>query len=206
MSKPPNTTGNTSTISKWDRRYHDSQSPGQCCWVLQNNLHLLPESGVGLDLACGLGANALTLAQNGLESHGWDSSAVALAKLQDFAKSDSLPVNTLLRDVEQAPPQANSFDVIVVSQFLYRPIFPALLDALKPGGLLFYQTFHQHKLSTEGPSSPDYLLAANELLTLLAPLQLLFYREDAGVGNQTQGLRDCSYYVGRRSEYPTETL
>lgn len=166
---------------------------------MQHNQHLLPTEGDALDLACGLGANALLLAARQLDTYAWDNSAVGLQKLAQFAAERSLSVTTLQRDVEQSPPPAHSFDVIVVSQFLYRPIFPALVAALKPGGVLFYQTFHQQKLSSSGPGNPDFLLAPGELLTAFADLQVLFYREDAQVGDLQQGLRDCSYFVGRKS-------
>ncbi|ARN74043.1 class I SAM-dependent methyltransferase [Oceanicoccus sagamiensis] len=188
------------TISnQWDKRYSSSTHTGDACWVLANNLHLLPPSGKSLDLACGLGANALLLAEQGMDSYAWDTSAVALEKLRGFAAEQQHSIHTEQRDVEQQPPEPNSFDIIVVSQFLYRPIFPALIAALKPNGLLFYQTFHQHKIDPQGPSNPDYLLASNELLRLLQPLELLFYREDGTTGNTTQGRRNCSYFVGKKN-------
>ncbi len=183
---------------KWDERYRNSTQPGNTCWVLDNHLHLLPSQGRSLDVACGLAANALCLAEQGLESHGWDISSVALEKATYFAAQRGLSINTLQRDIEENPPQQNSFDVIVVSQFLYRPLFPALIDALKPNGLLFYQTFNQQKLTSSGPNNPDYLLATNELLHLLSPLELVFYREDARNGALDKGLRDCSYFIGKR--------
>lgn len=193
------------TLSKWDQRYQQSTSPGTPCRVLAENLHLLPQRGKALDLACGLGANALCLATQGrdvqdLEVHAWDSSAVALEKLAGFAATQNLTVHTLQRDVETSPPEAGSFDIIVVSQFLYRPIMPTLTAALRPGGLLFYQTFHQNKLATKGPSSPDYLLTRNELLCSFRDLLTVYYREDHQAGDLQQGLRDCSYYIGQQPE------
>lgn len=188
----------TTVQNKWDQRYKHSTSPGKPCWVLEQHNHLLPQHGCSLDLACGLGGNALLLASRGLNSHAWDISAQALEKLSLFAKQRQLTVNTQQRDIEKSPPAANSFDVIVVSHFLFRPMFPALIAALKPQGLLFYQTFHQHKLSENGPSDPNFLLAPNELLSLLSPLKLVFYREDASIGNPQFGLRDCCYYIGQR--------
>ncbi len=188
------------TLSKWDRRYQQSCYPGNPCRVLADNLHLLPQQGKALDLACGLGANALCLAAQGLEVHAWDNSAVALEKLREFATAQNLTVHTLQRDVETTPPKTAIFDVIVVSQFLYRPIMPALTAALRPGGLLFYQTFHQDKLATTGPSSPDFLLTRNELLHSFRELLTIYYREDHRTGDLQQGLRDCSYYIGQRLE------
>ena len=184
--------------NKWDKRYSQSEQAGDTCWVLSNNLHLLPTQGKALDLACGLGANAMCLAEQGLETYAWDSSSIALEKLSGFATQRKLTVYTEQRDIEQNPPEPNSFDIIVISQFLYRPIFPALIQALKTNGLLFYQTFHQNKIGSQGPSSPEFLLATNELLQLLQPLELVFYREDSTTGKLEQGLRNLSYYIGRK--------
>jgi len=66
--------------------------------------------------------------------------------------------------------------VIVVSRFLDRGLCPALAHALKPGGLLFYQTYTID--SSEGPGNPAYRLQRNELLRLFPDLQVIFYREE----------------------------
>ena len=94
---------------KWDKRYSHSQAPGDCCRILRDYNHLLPRQGNSLDLACGLGANALYLAEKGLESHGWDLSPVALNKLQGFANDRQLKVTTLQRNVEDLPPAPQQF-------------------------------------------------------------------------------------------------
>lgn len=190
---------NTGAIeSKWNRRYQEKLSAGKPCWVLENNQHLLPASGKCLDFACGLGANALLLASLKLDVHAWDISATALYKLNQFANEKNTSVQTLKRDIENAPPDASSFDVIVVSQFLYRPVFPQLIAALKPDGLLFYQTFNSQKISDRGPSSSDFLLAPGELLSLCSTLDVVFYREDGRIGDLQKGLRDCSYIIGKK--------
>jgi 2-polyprenyl-3-methyl-5-hydroxy-6-metoxy-1,4-benzoquinol methylase len=183
---------------KWDQRYQNKSGPGKPCWLLEHHSYLLPTRGRSLDLACGLGGNAIFLAAQGLESHGWDCSSVALEKLVEFARIRELYVTTQHREIEQHPPEKNSFDIIVVSQFLSRPIMPALVDALTPGGLLFYQTFNRDKQSKSGPSNAEFLLANNELLTLLSPLEVVFYQEDRNIGRMDQGLRDFSYFVGRK--------
>ena len=183
---------------KWDQKYQPREQAGEPCWLLKHFLHLLPAEGRSLDLACGLGANALCLAAQGLDSHGWDNSAVALEKLQRFSRQQALSISTSLRDVEQQPPEKNSFDIIVVSHFLYRPIFPQLVAALKANGLMFYQTFHNNKIGQSGPSSAKFLLDSNELLRAFAELEVVFYREDGLNGNLENGLRDCSYFIGRK--------
>jgi tellurite methyltransferase len=74
-----------------------------------------------------------------------------------------------------------------------------LMTALKPQGLLFYQTFNQSKLDEKGPSKPEFLLSRNELRETFADLHLLYYREDGRVGDLSNGRRNCSYFIGQKS-------
>lgn len=182
---------------KWNRRYAEAEAMPRVAQVLYENRHLLPATGEALDLACGLGGNALFLAEAGLRVQAWDISSVAIEALQSRASADDLPLQATVRDVSAQPPAASSFDVIVVSRFLMRDLAPALCAALRPGGLLFYQTFVQDKVSPQGPSNPDFLLAENELLSLFAPLQTRVYREEGTLGDTTQGLRNEALLVAR---------
>jgi 2-polyprenyl-3-methyl-5-hydroxy-6-metoxy-1,4-benzoquinol methylase len=190
------------TSSKWDKRYESATQAGQASEVLQRYQHLLPESGHSLDLACGLGANALLLAQHGLTTEGWDASGTALRKLAEFAAERGLNVKTRQRNVEECPPQAEAFDVIVVSNFLHRATFPQLLAALRPGGLLYYQTFIKDKSPDIGPTSPEFLLDMNELLRLATGLRILAYHEEGTIGDMQQGFRQQAMLVGRREPLP----
>jgi SAM-dependent methyltransferase len=159
----------------------------------------LPQRGAALDLACGLGANALLLAEHGLEVSAWDSSSVAIARLTQAARERDLKLAASVRDVVQQPPVPNSFDVIVVSHFLERDLFPALLAALCPGGLLLYQTFTCERLEGGStPSNPDFVLQPNELLELCCSLRLMAYREDGLVGDLKQGMRTTAALVGMK--------
>ena len=192
------------TNTKWDAIYQTKVSPGDPCWLLQHCAHLLPQNNstqtyTSLDLACGLSANALFLAQLGFKSHAWDNSEVALLKSQQFAKQKQLTLHTKLVNIEAGLTTPTQFDVIVVSQFLNRAVCPAIYDALKPNGLLFYQTFHQHKQSKQGPSNPDFLLQKQELLQLFSELDILFYREDGQQGDHDQGLRNLAYFIGQKT-------
>ena len=81
------------------------------------------------------------------------------------------------------------FDVIVVSRFLDRTLSDAIIGALKPDGLLFYQTFTREKTSPKPPNNPDYLLTENELLALFSPLRVIFYRENALIGESATGFK-----------------
>ncbi len=182
----------------WDQRHADPDKQPSAAEVLLENLHLLPETGNALDLACGLGGNALELARFGLEVSAWDISSVAVERLRHLAASEELVLNAEQRDVEQAPLTENAFDVIVVSYFLNRDLMPALIAGLKPGGLIFYQTFTRIAVSDTGPSNPAYRLGGNELIALLSPLSVRFYREENRLGDLNKGLRDVAMAVAQK--------
>jgi len=187
---------NDATRDKWDARYRDAAGPGAPARVLADNLHLLPANGAVLDLACGLGANALLLAERGLTVSAWDISPVAIARLQAVAGERGVEVQAEARDVERLPPPPDSFDVIVVSHFLERDLAPALATALRPGGLLFYQTFTREGAGGRGPSNPAFRLGPNELLQLFSGLRLVLYREEGDIGDAAAGLRGEAMLVG----------
>ncbi len=184
---PGNASETKNLGDKWDQR-HRQAAPGEAALVLQENRHLLPASGDALDLACGMGGNALLLARTGLRTRAWDISGVAIERLNAQATATSLPLIAEQRDVLTTPPAANSVDVIAVSRFLERELCPALMAALRPNGLLFYQTFTRDKAGPGGPSNPDFLLAENELLNLFAGLRLRVYREEGSIGDTAHGL------------------
>ena len=185
---------------KWNERYRAATGEPRAACVLSENLHLLPAAGRALDLACGRGGNALLLAAQGLEVEAWDIADVAVAALQAEATRRQLSVRARVRDVEANPPAPESFDVIVVSYFLARDLIPALVQALRPGGLVFYQTFTRQRVSDNGPQQAQFRLAEQELLRLFAGLQVLLYREEGRVGDLEQGFRDEAMFIGRRKE------
>ncbi len=185
--------------AKWEARYRAADPAGaRPARVLEEFAYLLPTHGRALDLACGLGGNALLLAAHGLHTCAWDRSATAIAKLAARAQAQGLPLTAEVRDVLAAPPPAAGFDVVVVSRFLERSLFPALAGALRPGGLLFYQTFARERVAAQGPARAEYRLHPNELLRAFATLRVLVYREEGRVGDLTRGLRDEAMLVACR--------
>ena len=187
------------TQTKWDQRYRDRTVDSvRAAEVLADHLHLLPETGAALDLACGLGANGLLLAERGLETQAWDLSPVAVEKLNAEAGRQGLPLRAEARDVEAEPPEAGRFDVVVVAHFLDRALCPAIAAALRPGGLLFYQTFTRARVDERGPSNDDFRLGENELLSLFPGFIVLHYHEEGLVGDTTRGLRSVAQLIGRR--------
>ncbi len=185
--------------AKWDARHGDPLKQPSLSEVLALNRHLLPAQGEALELACGLGGNALMLAEAGLEVTAWDLSPVAIDRLRELALQRGLArLTAQVRDIEREPPPAQRFDVIVVSYYLERRLAPLIAAALKPGGLLFYQTFTRIAVGSEGPQNPDFRLGDNELLRLFAGLRVRFYREENRLGDLTRGNRDVAMLVAER--------
>jgi len=164
---------------KWDARYREAMVGEQAATpLLAAHRHRLPPRGRALDLACGLGADALLLARAGLDVDAWDLSPVVIAKLEAYAATHHLSLRAEVRDVTVHPPEAGRYDVIVVAHFLERALCAAIAAALRPGGLLFYQTFGP---TGPGPANPAFRLTHRELPQLFAGLELLVYGEEGEV-------------------------
>lgn len=161
---------------KWNARYANAGAAlPAVADVLMQGERWLPgtqddrSSMTALDLACGRAFNGEWLGQQGFQVSAWDISDNVIADIGQ--REASLIADAQVRDIERQPPAVSSFDVIVVCRFLDRALCPAIADALKPGAVLFYQTF------THGLSNPDFLLQRNELLSLFESLHVLEYHE-----------------------------
>ncbi|RZT42545.1 class I SAM-dependent methyltransferase [Cupriavidus agavae] len=122
--------------------------------------HLIRPAGRVLDLACGSGRHAGWLAGQGFDVLAVDRDADAVAGLP-------ASVRGRVADLEQGGwplADAGRFDAIVVTNYLHRPLWPHLLGALAPGGVLVYETFAAGNETLGKPSRPDFLLRPGELL------------------------------------------
>lgn len=183
---------------KWDRIYNkaDASVAPSACEVLTEYQHLIPSSGSALDIACGLGGNSLFLAERGFNVTAIDISAVAIERIEAYQNAR---IQTRCCAIDRAALKDLCCDIIVVSRYLDRQICSALIDSLLPGGLLFYQTFTQEKaIPGAGPSNPEFLLSANELLSLFAGLKVLAFTDQGKVGTLTLGFRNQSYLVAQK--------
>ena len=187
-----------SLLAMWNQRHAEAEDLGQVATVLDENKHLISPGMRVLDLASGRGINALAMARAGLEVTAWDLSPVAIKRLQSAADEEGLSIHAEVRDVIARPPEAESFDLILVSYFLDRSLAQPIVDALNSGGLLFYQTFSRNRVSDTGPSNPHYRLSDNELLALFQSLRVRVYREEGSQGDTSKGCRDIAMLVAEK--------
>jgi dihydroneopterin aldolase len=137
-----------------------------------------------LDVAAGHGRHAIYLASKGFSVHAIDRDAEALHDLQAEAQEAGLSsMTTECMDLEvdpQYPPDLGTaaYDVIIVFFYLYRPLFPQLIQGLKSGGVIMYETFLlENHILRQHPRRKEFCLEANELLTLLQGFRILHYDE-----------------------------
>lgn len=133
-------------------------------WVVRWAAGIVAGASV-LDVACGGGRHARLFAARGCKVTALDRDSTLA---QTFAEERN--VDFIAADLEAGPwPLADDqFDAIIVTNYLHRPLFPALKRALAPGGLLIYETFAAGNAAFGKPSNPDYLLRPRELLDELA--------------------------------------
>ena len=182
---------------KWDKTYaslspddrrHPTPFFNQC-------LPQLPTEGQALDIAAGAGRHTLALAQHGLRVDAIDISrqGFLLARRRFMETNPMLLAQTrfILADIERDWLPCAQYDVIVVSFFLHRPLFPLIKRCLRSGGLLLYETFtleHKTQSRYHKHSSPGFFLEPNELNAAFSDLNILFYNEGNHNGRYTARL------------------
>jgi len=164
-------------------------SLGPCSWLIEN-ADLLPPSGRALDLACGPGRHALLLAAAGFRVHAVDRDSDRIGALQAAADRMGFPLEADVVDLEvdNADLGTETYDLIVAVHYLHRPLFPALVRALRRGGVLLYETFTLHQAERGKPTNPAFLLKPGELAELVAPLKVLRQREGEFDGRMVAGV------------------
>ncbi|WP_132259384.1 class I SAM-dependent methyltransferase [Paucimonas lemoignei] len=137
-------------------------APEPAPWV-KRFAPLIP-GGEVLDLACGSGRHSRLLAEMGYRVCALDRDADALRSAAGAG------ISTMQFDLENGTPWPFAparFAGIVVTNYLHRPLFPAMLASVKPGGILIYETFALGNERYGKPSNPDFLLRPGELLDVV---------------------------------------
>jgi dihydroneopterin aldolase len=158
------------------------QAAQPASFLIRQSPHL--PRGSALDLAAGSGRNSLFLAVQGYTVHAVDRDTAALERLRQKAEETGISsISTEILDLENStssPPDLGEhrYELILVFFYLFRPIFPNLLRALKPGGMILYETFLiDNHVRYQHPRRKEFCLQPNELLSLCSGLRILHYEE-----------------------------
>jgi tellurite methyltransferase len=185
-----------SSQSEWDAKHRlaAERAAAEPASIVRELLPLLPR-GPALDLACGTGRHTLLLAERGQRVVGLDWSNVALDVLETQARAKRISIKRvggferngrraqggielLQTDLDQVELPEQSFDLVLCFQYLQRSLFPQMTRALRPGGVLLFETYTRAQLEFEGgPRNPEHLLETGELREAFPALRALFYRE-----------------------------
>jgi tellurite methyltransferase len=188
-------------VTEWDARHRAAaqNSPAESASIVSEWLPLLP-SGLALDLACGTGRHTLLLAARGPAMVAVDWSGAALDILEsrarkanlhvsredtrDLADSRGRGIRLIQANLEQIRLPEAAFFLILCVQYLQRSLFAQIARALRPGGMILFETFTRAQLNyAGGPRHPAHLLEPGELRMAFPELHVLFYRElNAGQG------------------------
>lgn len=143
------------------------------------NADLISPGARALDVACGAGRHALWLARRGCPVRAVDRDPARIARLAGTAARLGLPIEAQVLDLEAGPVDlgAGAYDLVLVIHYLHRPLVPALIRALAPGGVLIYETFTTEQARRGRPTNPAFLLRPGELPDLVAPLAVVRRRE-----------------------------
>lgn len=161
---------------RWDQRYQEESrynSFNRPRPFLVENAGFLPSCGLALDAAMGLGGNAAFLLERGLRVVGIDISEVAVRQ----AKERLPRLMAVQADLDLFCLPSSTFDLIVNFFFLERQLWPQYARALRPGGVLVFETMTQDMREIRPDIDPAYLLTPGELNQAFPELQTLVYRE-----------------------------
>ncbi len=160
---------------RWNARYRESWYAGTVAprQFLVDQAGLLPAQGLALEVAMGMGGTAGFLLERGLRVVGVDIAAVAVWQ----ARARFPNLQAVVADLEAFYLPDLTFDVISNFYYLNRALWPGFRRALRPGGLLVFETLTRDMLVDMPDLEPGYLLEPGELRQAFADWEVLAYRE-----------------------------
>lgn len=162
---------------KWNDRYRSGAWAGRAPDPLVVTFGSCLEPGDALDLACGPGRHTIWLAEHGWKVTAVDSSAVALEMLKREVHSGVTVVHADIEQGKFALP-AESFDLVIDTFFLWRPLWPGIIRALRPGGTFIGVFPTEAPLGR--PFNPGYVIQSGELAEAFRDLTVLHDRATQG--------------------------
>lgn len=179
---------NSSDRERWNQKYREAPES----WMEPDSFllrafpefirPLSPVTGRALDLAGGAGRNAIWLAKQGWEVTLIDISEIGIEQARQKAGPFASHIHFVLDDLTgfraSQTQFGEGFDLVMAFFYLDRNIFPEIVKAIRPGGLLVYKTVTLEQMNLPGgPKDPARMLAPGELLHLAEGLKVLHYRE-----------------------------
>jgi SAM-dependent methyltransferase len=182
---------------KWEEKYKtkDFSHDGPPSGLLMRWLPKLPK-GRALEVATGLGRNALALAAAGYRVDAIDISPTGLAEAARRARRRSLEVNWIEADLDVYPLPRARYDVVVSTFFLKRRLWPALRAALKPGGVIVFETHLLSPDEQDGPTRKRHRLRPGELQRRFGDWEILDI--DEGVFREGERMWSLGRVVARK--------
>lgn len=165
---------------KWEKRYSQAprMMPGPDEFLVQHTDLLT--SGRALDLACGLGANSIFLAERGYEVDAMDISFTAISRVKKEATCRGLTIRCITADLDYYPLPEDTYDLVVVFYFFSEKLVAGLKQALKCRGLLFYATYNVRHTGVMPTFNPAYLIQPDGLPPHFADFETLVHETSAG--------------------------
>ena len=168
---------------------------------LIDNFELLPR-GLALDVAMGEGRNAIYLATRGFDVDGVDADPVKVCRARTASRKLGAPIRAIVGNVEDGTYMLpiETYDLIIVFNFLHRPLFEDIMDGVVPGGVVVYQTYTVDQARYGKPTNPDYLLQPDELKKRFEDWEILRHREFDGPARHGIPRRAIASIIARKPQ------
>jgi 2-polyprenyl-3-methyl-5-hydroxy-6-metoxy-1,4-benzoquinol methylase len=178
--------------ARWNKRFQEKPFRDYVEPIIKKYIKEA-EVGLALDIACGQGRNTHFLAEQGFEVESVDLSDYALSCVQESEK-----ITKIEADLDEYNLEKNRYDLIVNINYLNRRFYHQIQEALRPNGVVIFETFIIAHGDFDNPQNPEYLLRKNELLHAFIALDIIYYEERDDINLRGEKTRVASLVARKR--------